>query len=86
MGSRKRDPTPRDLKVVIGRLQDLIGMAVVAHGNDRNPDGFEQDMDALDRAHRLCVEVLSRFKPLKPSGPWAGPVFKRTTNSTSLDE
>ena len=37
----KRKPTRRDLLIVIGRLQDLIGKATAAHGNDRDPNGFE---------------------------------------------
>ena len=57
-GKLKRKPTRRDLLVVIGALQDLIGQAIAAHGNDRNPDGFEQGMDFL--ASGSC-SVCGRF-------------------------
>lgn len=70
-GKLKRKPTRRDLLVVIGRLQDLIGQAMAAHGNDRNPDGFEQGQDALDAAHALCVAATRQDPPIKSSGPWA---------------
>lgn len=70
-GKLKRKPTRRDLLVVIGSLQDLIGQAIAAYGNDRNPDGFEQGMDFLAAAHALCVAAASQDPPVNPSGPWA---------------
>ena len=68
-----RRPTRRDLLVVIGRLQDLIGQSLANHGKDRNPDGFELGQDALAVAFQLCIESASQDKPIKPSGPWAPP-------------
>jgi hypothetical protein len=56
--------------VVIGRLQDLIGRASAEHGNDRNPDGFEQGMGHLQEAFRLCVSALGQDLPIKPTGSW----------------
>jgi hypothetical protein len=65
-----RKPTRRDLLVVIGRLQDLISRSSAAHGNDRNPDGFEQGMRWLQEAFGLCVSALGQDFPIKPTGPW----------------
>ena len=67
----KRKPTRRDLLVVIGRLQDLIGRSLSTHGNDRNPDGFEQGMRALNDAFQLCIEARRQDPPVKDTGPWA---------------
>jgi hypothetical protein len=67
----KRKPTRRDLLVVVGRLQDLTGEALAKHGNDRNPDGFEQGMLALNEAFQLCIEATAQDPPLKQTGPWA---------------
>jgi hypothetical protein len=67
-----RRPTRRDLLVVVGRLQDLVGRAMCAHGNDRNPDGFEQGMRALQAAHELCVAARSLDDPVAYTGPWSG--------------
>ena len=67
----RRKPTRRDLLVVIGRLQDLIGQASAFHGNDRNQDGFELGMQALDEATRLCHRATAQDPPVSPTGPWA---------------
>ncbi len=47
-----RRPTRRDLLVVIGRLQGLIGHASSLYGNDRKPNGFEHGTRALKEAER----------------------------------
>lgn len=66
-----RKPTRRDLLVVVGRLQDLIGQASASHGNDRDPDGFEKGMKHLETAFRLCVNALGHDPPIASTGPWA---------------
>lgn len=77
----RRKPTRRDLLVVIGRLQDLVGKAVQAHGDDRNPDGFQQGMESLEVAHELCIEVRSHEPPVRDTGPWASALLD-TRNAT----
>ena len=46
----RRKPTRRDLLVVVGRLQVLVGEVSASHGNDRDPNGFEKGMRALKEA------------------------------------
>jgi hypothetical protein len=67
----KRKPTRRDLLVIIGRLQGLVGESIAKHGNDRNPDGFEQGMIALNKAFQLCIEASSKDPPIRLTGPWS---------------
>jgi len=68
---KRRRPTRRDLLVIIGRLQDLIGRASAAHCDDKNRDGFELGMKALAEAHELCIEAARRDPPVSLTGPWA---------------
>lgn len=60
----KRKPHRRDLMKVIAELQYLIGEAQASHGNDRNPNGFEQGQKALEKAFNLCLAARS-FDPSK---------------------
>jgi hypothetical protein len=70
----KRAPTRRDLLVVIGRLQDLVGMAHAGYGNDRSPDRATVVTGALDAALKLCIEVRSSDPPITGRlGPWGEP-------------
>lgn len=66
----KRKPTRRDLLIVIGRLQNEIGLAM-AQFNDRNPERERDVNAALATAHDLCIEVRSQDPPITPTGPWA---------------
>lgn len=67
---KKRKPTRRDLLIIVGRLQDLIGDAVAANG-DRNINREEDLQNIFKRAHKLCVEVRSYDKPIEKNlGPW----------------
>lgn len=59
-----RRPTRRDLLIVVGQLQDLIGQAEAEHANDRSPDGFERGQEALRLAHDLCVRARSFDPPV----------------------
>jgi hypothetical protein len=66
----KRVPTRRDLLVVIGRLQNLIGLARAVK-NDRNPERERDTNAALDEAHQLCIEARSFDPPIVAhKGPW----------------
>ena len=55
---KKRRPTRRDLLVVVGRLQDLVGEARAAF-HDRNPNRQEETDSALYRALMLCIDARS---------------------------
>lgn len=68
----KRKPTRRDLLIVIGRLQNLIGIARGAN-NDRNRERQAQVDGRLEEAHNLCIEARSFDPPLEDTGPWSGP-------------
>lgn len=57
-------PNRRDLLIVIAQLQGLIERAHAAHGNDRNPNGFQQGQEALDKAHALCIRARSYDAPM----------------------
>lgn len=80
MDQPKRKPTRRDLLMVIGHLQDLIGEASASHGNDRNPNGFERGQKALADAMKVCIEARSYDPPLGDSGPWSR--FNRAPEGT----
>ena len=66
----KRKPTRRDLIVVIGRLQAMIGSAD-ASNHDRNPNRQAQVHDMLLRALRLCIAARGFDPPIEDSGPWS---------------
>jgi len=66
----KRKPTRRDLLVVIGRLQNIIGCAKGISWNDRDPDRQEHVQAVLKEGFDLCIEVTAQDPPLEPSGPW----------------
>jgi len=65
----KRKPTRRDLIVIIGRLQNMIGAADAAN-NDRNPNRQAQAHDMLLRAMDLCITARGFDPPIEDSGPW----------------
>ncbi len=66
----KRKPSRRDLLIVIGRLQDLIGRANSLN-NDRNPNKQASVDGFLNEAHQLCVEVRSYEPPIETNlGEW----------------
>jgi hypothetical protein len=66
----KRKPTRRDLLVIIGRLQQLIGRADGAAGNDRNPNRAATVKGVLTEALELCISARS-YDPPVDSGPWS---------------
>jgi hypothetical protein len=66
----RRKPTRRDLLVVIGRLQDLVGRVGTAM-NDRNPRRADDVAESLGAAHQLCVDARSYDDPINDRhGPW----------------
>jgi hypothetical protein len=66
----KRKPTRRDLLIVVGRLQGLVGHAL-SRNHDRNPNRQAEVDGTLHEAVRLCIVARSYDPPLKDSGPWA---------------
>lgn len=70
----KRKPTRRDLLIVIGRLQNLIGKAIHAYENDRQFCRATAVREALNPAFDLCVEARSHDWPINNTGPWAAPL------------
>lgn len=71
----------------VGRLQHLIGFAMMHHGNDRDPNGFEKGQKALSEAFTICVDMLSKYPPTPPSGDATdsedADVIKRTLSAIS---
>ena len=68
---KRRKPTRRDLLVVIGRLQHLIGLAECASGDDRSPHSRANTHGHLMAAHQLCIEARSQDEPIEDRfGPW----------------
>jgi hypothetical protein len=83
----KRRPTRRDLLIVIGRLQDQIGVGMMLLGDDRHRDGFELGMKSLRKSHDLCIEARSQEPPiLHASGPWATEADKIPFSSATTIE
>lgn len=61
-------PTRRDLLLVIGELQGIIGEISGAYLNDRGPDRAQLVMDAVSRGERLCIQARSFDPPI--TGRW----------------
>ena len=69
MGRRK--PTRRDLLVVIGRLQGLIGDINANVWNDQDQHSLEAVDKAIKEAFSLCVESRGWDPPIgNRLGPW----------------
>lgn len=57
-------PTRKDLLRVLTELQDLIGEALAAHDNDRDPDSQVKVRTPLTKGFELCVQARSFDPPL----------------------
>lgn len=57
-----RKPTRKDLLRLVTELQDLIGEALAAHDNDRDPDSQLKVRTPLAKGFDLCVQARS-FDP-----------------------
>lgn len=68
----RRKPTRKDLLIVIGRLQDLVGNCK-SRNHDRNQNRQAQVDALLDKASKLCILARSQDPPnFGPDrGPWA---------------
>ncbi len=65
----RRKPSRKELLMVIGNLQTIIGRAISAD-HDRNPNRAAQVNGALAVGHRLCIEARSYEDEVNPKGPW----------------
>jgi hypothetical protein len=68
----KRKPTRRDLLIVIGRLQGLIGLTKASYWDDRQTNRAETVITPLKEAEELCIEARSFDPPINETGPWSG--------------
>lgn len=66
--TKRSKPTRRDLLLVIGELQDLIGHIGSSYNNDRGPERAQLVQDAVARGMSLCILARSFDPPL--SGHW----------------
>ena len=67
---KRRRPTRRDLLIVIGRLQGLIGHAA-ACCNDRNDNRAADLAATFNYALNLCIDVRSYDPPTDVNrSPW----------------
>jgi hypothetical protein len=58
-----RKPTRRDLLKVLTELQGLIGEAMGAHDNDRDPDAQLKVRQPLEKGFALCIQAQSYDPP-----------------------
>lgn len=66
----RKSPSRRDLLLVIGELQNLIG-EIQAVDNDRNQRREDDKQPLFKKAHQLCVDARS-FDPPLEGGSRAG--------------
>jgi hypothetical protein len=60
----RRRPTRRDLLLVIGELQGLIGALAATYGNDRAIDRATGMETLAEKAHQLCIAARSFDPPI----------------------
>lgn len=65
---KKRAPTRRDLLLVVGELQDLIGALGSAYQDDRNPERSDAVQRRVAHGLNLCVAALCADPP--QTGRW----------------
>lgn len=68
MSPTRRKPTRRDLLVVIGRLQTLMG-AVAGAASDKNPNRASQLLRLSEHGADLAIDARS-YDPPVDGGPW----------------
>jgi len=55
----------RELLLVIGDLQDKVGLARAYHYADTDPTGFEKAQSLLDEAFELCISTTGKYEPVE---------------------
>lgn len=81
---KRPKPTRRDLLVVVGRLQVLIGL-IQARNNDRNQYKADEVDPLLEEAHELCISARSLDPPLGDVGPWSAAEEKRQREAEGVE-
>lgn len=81
-GNRQRDalgrgqPSRRDLLLIIGELQSLLGQ-IQAVDTDRNQRREDDKQPLFKRAHELCIDARSFDPPIEGGSrrgwPWGKP-------------
>ena len=61
-------PTRRDLLLVVGELQDIIGEIGAVYANDRSAERAKPIQDLVRRGMDLCIRATAHDPPL--SGKW----------------
>lgn len=73
---KRRRPTRRDLLIVVGRLQSIIGAMGAAALDDRHPERAQAVSDLLAEGMELAVAARSYDPPLdvgpRRRSPWDG--------------
>lgn len=64
-------PSRKDLLLVIGHLQGLVGDALAAYRNDRDPNRYGNVCSPLQEAEDLCIQARS-FDPAILTKPTRG--------------
>ena len=64
-----KKPSRRDLLLVIGELQDIIGKLGSTYQNDRSRERAEPIQDLVKRGMDLCIIARSYDPPLTGSWP-----------------
>lgn len=55
----------RKFLIVIGTIQDKVGMARQYHYADTDPEGFIKAQSLLDEAFDLCIKTTGEYEPVK---------------------
>jgi hypothetical protein len=55
----------KKLLIVIGTLQDKIGMARSYHYADTDPSGFVKAQSLLDEAFNLCIKTTGEYEQVE---------------------
>lgn len=74
-------PTRRDLLLVIGELQNIVGQMYSTYANDRAVDRAGPLKELSDRGHQLCSDARSFDPPIEGGSrrgwPYPGPAGER---------
>lgn len=54
----------KEILIIVGRIQDLVGQARGNHWNDRSQTAFETAQKQLEEALDLCIKVRSKYDPI----------------------
>ena len=54
----------RELLIIIGEIQNLVGVAKNVARNDRDKEQLTHLLELLDKAFKLCLEARSEYRPI----------------------